>query len=96
MTKTNMPEHLLVSIREATRASIAPSRFVNPYVISRMIEVLRNRGEIWAESVLGRKFDRRSYIDPALPWLLDGEAEILIAADSAEDWYTAEKIGEIP
>ncbi len=38
----------------------------------------------WAASVLLRRLDRRSRIDPRFPWLEDGEEEILVLADEAE------------
>lgn len=94
MPETILPEIVLVGLRRTINLSIRENDFVDPHAVHRLRVVIRNRGEQWAASVLGRPLDRRSLIDASMPWLGHREVHILVAADSAEDAYAAEKIGE--
>jgi hypothetical protein len=78
------PAALAVAHAEGIARNAHNGRFVDPRACARAEELLATRGWPWAESVLGRTFDRRSVAFPHLPWLNDGDPEILVAADAAE------------
>jgi hypothetical protein len=80
--RTSLPPEKLAALH--AEGHTKTSRFVNPHTVARCERILRERGEEWAQSVLLRRFDRRSRISPASPWLNSGEDEILVLADDAE------------
>lgn len=80
--KTTLPAETLAAIHAEGHAK--SGTFVNPYTINRVKELLRDRGEDWAESVLLRRLNRGSMISASFPWLEKGEDEILVLADLAE------------
>lgn len=86
LSATAIPPARLREIREEGLAQAkAGGRFVDPTMVARSKQVLRSRGEAWAEVVLGRRFTRRSRIDASWPWLEDGDMEALVLADAEED-----------
>ena len=82
--KTTLTPEALAALHAEGRAQAALSRFVDPVGISRCRRVLTQRGEDWAASVLLRDISRRSQLAASLPYLQDGEPEILVLADAAE------------
>ncbi len=58
--------------------------FVDPRALSQCDRVLRERGEVWAASVVGRILTKRSRVHPSWPWLFTYEMYMLILADEAE------------
>lgn len=84
MAATKLSPGTLAELHVVGRATAATSRFVNPHVVAQTRRILVQRGELWAASVLGRDLSRRSRLYPRLPWLEDGEAEVLVLADEAE------------
>ena len=88
--KTTLTPERLAELHAAGRRQADESRFVNPVVILRAGQLLRERGEEWAATVLLRKLTRRSMINPGVPWLEDGEPETLLLAD-IEEWRNAEE-----
>lgn len=85
MAATILSEDTLVLLRaEAQIKAAGNGGFADPRACNRAQDAMRRRGEQWAASVCGRTFGRRSIAFPSLPWLLDGEPELLDAADAAE------------
>jgi len=84
LMRTRLSEQQLVRIRADAPAHVRESDFVNPWVAAESRRVLRERGEQWVESVLGRQLSRRSVFFPDLPWLAYKELHIIISADAAE------------
>jgi hypothetical protein len=82
--KTILSAEVLAALHAEGRAQAALSRFIDPMAISRCRRVLTQRGQDWAQSVLLRDLARRSRLYPSMPWLEDGEPEILVLADAAE------------
>ena len=81
-----IPETVLVEIRQQQRGKGTASRFVDPFIIYSCGQVLKRRGEVWASHVLGRSLDRRSLIDSGFPWLEPDEPYILVEADLRQDY----------
>lgn len=81
--RTFLTPERLAELAAEGRAQAARSRFVDPDVVAECKKVLRERGEIWAASVLMRDISRRSLLG-GWPWLEDGEMETLILANRAE------------
>lgn len=82
--RTTLSPERLAQLHAQGRERAQASSFVNPYTIAKCKRVLQTRGEQWAESVLMRQFTRRWAMSPLLPWLEQGEDEILVLADQAE------------
>jgi hypothetical protein len=83
--KTSLTPEKLVGLAAVGRAQAdTDGPFVNPNTVFKAVALLRERGEEWAESVLMRRFTRRSLLFPALPWLVHGEIDTLILAAQAE------------
>jgi hypothetical protein len=80
--RTSLSPERLAELHTEGRARVGA--FVDPHIVSKCAAVLYERGEEWGESVLMRKFTRRSRLYSALPWLESGEEEILVLADEAE------------
>lgn len=81
---TALSPERLAQLHAQGRERSRQSQFINPYTIAKCDRVLKTRGEDWAQSVLMRKFTRRSLVDSRWPWLELGEDEILVLADQAE------------
>ncbi|MEU6715213.1 hypothetical protein ABZ897_27420 [Nonomuraea sp. NPDC046802] len=81
--RTLLTPKRLAELSAEGRAQAARSRFVDPDVVAESKKILRERGEIWAASVLMRDLSRRSRRG-GWPWLEDGEMETLILANRAE------------
>jgi len=79
---TALAPEKIAQLHAEGQAKVGP--FVDPHTINRCKRILRDRGEEWAQSVLLRRFTRRSMICAAFPWLENGEDEILVLADAAE------------
>jgi hypothetical protein len=94
MSRTTLSPEKLAELAAEGRAEAAKSRFVDPEVVAASKKVLRERGEVWAASVLMRDLSRRSLGVPALPFFYDGELETLILADRAEWEQLATAAGE--
>lgn len=76
-----IPADRLVLIHAEGIAERGTSPFENPATVNLGRQVLARRGEVWAQQVLGRTFDRRSLINRSVPWLEPGDMEILVMAD---------------
>lgn len=88
--RTTLPPERLAALAAQGRAEAARSQFVDPCAAAQSKQLLRERGEEWAASVLMRDLSRRSLLLSHLPWLEDGELETLILADRAE-WEQFER-----
>ncbi|SEU46518.1 hypothetical protein [Nonomuraea wenchangensis] len=82
--RTTLSPEKLAELAAEGKAEAARSPFVNPDAVAASKKILRERGEVWAASVLMRDLSRRSLALPQYPWLEDGELETLILADRAE------------
>ena len=91
--RTQLPELMLVNLRAQGFAHRAV--FVDPHVLNKALTILRRRGEEWVSSVLGHDLTKRSLIDSAQAYLVDGEQYTLIAADRAEDQLALAEIPEV-
>jgi hypothetical protein len=85
MAGTRISELRLVALRAEGHADANRTAFVDPVVLTACLRVLDRRGEEWAASVLGRDIRARSRAVPDRPFLRDGEADALVAADREED-----------
>lgn len=85
MAATKLTEQQLVKIRGAGHRAVFGQRFVNPCTIHACQRVLQRRGERWAAEILGRDISRRSLALPQHPYFYDGEPDIIVLADRAED-----------
>lgn len=83
MATTLTPAMLAIISAEAI-VRAAAARYVDPRDVSRLIRVLRGRGEPWAASVLARPLTRRAVTSRSLPWLTHPELLAILAADQAE------------
>ncbi|MBG0818937.1 hypothetical protein [Planomonospora sp. ID82291] len=81
---TTLSPERLAELAAQGRAQAGRSPFVNPDTVAQLKELLRERGETWAASILMRDLSRRSLLFPHLPWLKDGEMETLVLANKAE------------
>lgn len=87
--KTQLSPETLAALHTQGRANTGP--FVNPATIAACQRILWVRGLDWAASVLMRKLDRPSRVDPSFPWC--GEEETLVLADQVE-WGLLERLAQ--
>ncbi|MEV0619565.1 hypothetical protein AB0I81_40045 [Nonomuraea sp. NPDC050404] len=87
--RTTLTPETLAELATQGRAEAARSPFVDPCAAAKSKQLLRERGEEWAASVLMRDLSRRS-LRGGWPWLETGELEALILADRAE-WQQLER-----
>ena len=94
MRTTLSPDSLADLAAQGRKQADADAPLVDPRTANKSMDVLRQRGEEWAESVLMRRFTKRSIMRPEFPWLNHGEMETLVLAERAE-WEQLARAAEI-